>query len=260
MHLLTAQFVKRQIPKLSSSDQSLGFLSQRNGVRYQLYNFRIEVEQVLHQSLGFLGKMSWLGLEIKPQNKLMELKSREFYSKLKYKFGRNCKLENDKNENLRAYLDKLVKIRFEQADLTFAVIFGLRHGFLDEVTGADVDEDLVGVLEGAGDIKRRRKRDEHLLALRAQGEVVEGGGGDLEASGGCTDVVEGVLKKIDFHISLFFDCLQLLWAQLLHLRSHVHAHRLLHLSLCILFQHCLSLESTRLPASPFDIKRIPFFF
>lgn len=137
----------------------------------------------------------------------MELQSREFYSKLKFNFGRNCKLETNKTENLRAYLDKLVKIRFEQADLTFTVIFGLRHGFLDEITGADVDEDLVGVVEGAGDIKGRRKRDEHLLALRAQGEVVQSGGGVLEASGGCTDVVEGVLKKIDFQISLFFDCL-----------------------------------------------------
>lgn len=39
-----------------------------------------------------------------------------------------------------------------------------RVTYLDEVTGPDVDEDLVGVIKNAGDVERRRERDQHLLA------------------------------------------------------------------------------------------------
>ena len=119
------------------------------------------------------------------------------------------------------YLDELFEIGLEEADLAVAVVFGLRHVLLDEVAGADVDEDLVRILESSGDVEGGGDRDEHLLAGGAEGEVVEGGGGQFEAGGGGADVVEGVVHA---HL-LLFHCLELLHAQLLHLSSHAHAHR-----------------------------------
>lgn len=38
-----------------------------------------------------------------------------------------------------------------------------KPGYLDEVTGADVDEDLLGVVQRAGHVEGRRERHEHLL-------------------------------------------------------------------------------------------------
>ena len=54
-------------------------------------------------------------------------------------------------------------------------------------------------------------------ALRAEREVVEGGGGDFEAGGGGADVVEAVLEEIDLEICLLFEGLEVLYAHLLHL-------------------------------------------
>ena len=136
------------------------------------------------------------------------------------------------------YLDELFEIGLEEADLAVTIVFGLRHVLLDEVAGADVDEDLVRILESSGDVEGGGERDEHLLAGGAEGEVVEGGGGQFEAGGGGADVVQGVVQEIDFQISLLFHCLELLHAQLLHLSSHAHAHRrrpLLHFTLTLPF-------------------------
>jgi len=83
---------------------------------------------------------------------------------------------------------------------------------LDEVSGADVDQDVGGVVESGGDVEGGGEGDEDSVGRRAHGEVVEGGGRDLEARGGAANVVETVLQKIDFQIGLLFHRLQLLHA------------------------------------------------
>lgn len=75
---------------------------------------------------------------------------------------------------------------------------------LDEVSGADVDQNVGGVVESSGDVEGGGEGDEDLAGGRADGEVVEGGGSDLEASGGAANVVETILQKIHFQIALFF--------------------------------------------------------
>ena len=47
----------------------------------------------------------------------------------------------------------MIKVRFEQVDFAVAVMFALGHGLLDEVAGADVDEDVLGVVESGGDVE-----------------------------------------------------------------------------------------------------------
>ena len=74
----------------------------------------------------------------------------------------------------------------------------------------------MSVVEGARDVEGGGERDEHVGAVRAEGEVVEGGGGDLEAGGGGADVGEGVLQQIHLQIRLFLQCPQLLHAHPLH--------------------------------------------
>lgn len=110
------------------------------------------------------------------------------------------------------YLDELIKVRFEQVDFAVAVMFALGHGLLDEVAGADVDEDVLGVVEGGGDVEGGGEGDEDVVALGAEGEIVEGGGGDLQAGGGGANVGEAFLEKINFQIALLFHRLQLLHA------------------------------------------------
>lgn len=106
----------------------------------------------------------------------------------------------------------MIKVRFEQVDFAVAVIFSFGHGFLDEVAGADVDEDVLGVVEGGGDVEGGGEGDEDLVALGAEREIVEGGGGDLQAGGGGANVGEAFLEKINFQIALLFHRLQLLHA------------------------------------------------
>ena len=92
-------------------------------------------------------------------------------------------------------------------------------GDLDEVASADVDEDAIGVVESAGDVERGGERDEERLSVGAEREIVECGGGEVEARCGSANVAETVLKKVDFEIRLLFQRLQLLHAQLLHSSS-----------------------------------------
>jgi len=61
---------------------------------------------------------------------------------------------------------------------------------LDEVSGADVDQDVGGVVESGGDVEGGGEGDEDSVGRRAHGEVVEGGGRDLEARGGAANVVD----------------------------------------------------------------------
>lgn len=44
---------------------------------------------------------------------------------------------------------------------------------LDEVSGAHIDKDFVGIVEGAVNVERRRERDKHLLSYRnrRKGEI-----------------------------------------------------------------------------------------
>jgi hypothetical protein len=50
--------------------------------------------------------------------------------------------------------------------------------------------------------------------VRAEGELVEGGGGVLEAGGGGADLGEAVLEEIDLQIGLLLERLELLHAEL----------------------------------------------
>lgn len=50
--------------------------------------------------------------------------------------------------------------------------------------------------------KKRKGLEKTRVALGLEGEVVEGGGGDLEASGGGPDLIEAVLEEIDLQIGL----------------------------------------------------------
>jgi len=106
---------------------------------------------------------------------------------------------------------------------------------LDEVAGADVDQDVSGVVESGGDVEGGGEGDEDLVGGRANGEVVEGGGSDLEASGGVANVGETVLQKIHFHIGLFLHRLQLLHAHPLqtHRTTLPRTHSTLSLSLSL---------------------------
>lgn len=81
---------------------------------------------------------------------------------------------------------------------------------LNEVTGSDVNEDVLSVVESGGNVERGGEWDKDLITGGAEGEVVEGGGSDLEASGGGANVSETILEKINFEIGLFLNCLQLL--------------------------------------------------
>lgn len=56
-------------------------------------------------------------------------------------------------------------------------------------------------------------------ASGAEGEVVEGGGGDLEAGGGGPDLAEAVLEEIDLEIGLLLEGFELLQTHLLHVRN-----------------------------------------
>jgi hypothetical protein len=60
--------------------------------------------------------------------------------------------------------------------------------------------------------------------LRAEGELVEGGGGVLEAGGGGADLGEAVLEEIDLQIGLLLERLQLLHAQLVDLDARGARH------------------------------------
>lgn len=55
--------------------------------------------------------------------------------------------------------------------------------------------------------------------MGAEGEVVEGCGGELEAGGGGADLEEAVLQEVDLEVGLLLEGLELVDAQLLHL-SH----------------------------------------
>lgn len=98
---------------------------------------------------------------------------------------------------------------------------------LDEVSGADVHQNLLRIVQLPRHVERRRQGHQHLLpchkkenskiklqrkritttktplkspaneaapTLGADGEIVEGGGGSLEADVGGADVVEAVLE------------------------------------------------------------------
>ena len=111
---------------------------------------------------------------------------------------------------------------------------------LDEVSGADVDQNVGGVLESGGDVEGGGEWDEDLAGGRTDGEVVEGGGSDLEASGGAANIVETVLQKIHFQIGLFFHRLQLLHAH--PLQTHRTTLPRTHQTLCL---ECNSFNSIR---------------
>ena len=51
---------------------------------------------------------------------------------------------------------------------------------------------------------RQKERKRQRGTLGTEGEVVQGVGGDDEASGGCADVGEAVLEDVDFQIGLLF--------------------------------------------------------
>lgn len=70
--------------------------------------------------------------------------------------------------------------------------------YLNEITGSDVDQDVMRILKSGGNVEWGGEGNEEFTALRTEREIVEGGGSDFEASGGGADVGETVLEKIHF--------------------------------------------------------------
>uniref|UniRef100_A0A0D3E1M2 Uncharacterized protein n=1 Tax=Brassica oleracea var. oleracea TaxID=109376 RepID=A0A0D3E1M2_BRAOL len=91
--------------------------------------------------------------------------------------------------------------------------------YLDEVTSADVNKNLVSFIKRPRHVERRGERHKHLLALRSKREVVESSRGGLEAGVGCADVVETVLQEVHFEIRLLLQRFQLIDSHLLQFSS-----------------------------------------
>lgn len=70
--------------------------------------------------------------------------------------------------------------------------------YLNEVTGSDVNQDVMRILKSGGNVKWGGEGNGEFAAVRTEREIVEGGGSDLEASGGGADVGEAVLEEIHF--------------------------------------------------------------
>lgn len=89
---------------------------------------------------------------------------------------------------------------------------------LDEITGSDIDENVMRILKSSGNVERSGEWNEDFTAVRSEREIVESGCSELKASRGGADIGEAVLKKVNFHICLFLNCLQLFDAH--SLQSH----------------------------------------
>lgn len=74
----------------------------------------------------------------------------------------------------------------------------MRMIYLNEVTGSDVNQDMMRILKSGGNVKRSGEGNEEFATVRTEREIVESGGSDFKASGGGADVGETILKEIHF--------------------------------------------------------------